>query len=183
MIDYKVIIDGLKKNDKQAQALMYKWLAPKLLGLCLRYFKNRSEAEDVMQDSLVKVFMKIDLYKFDGNFEAWAKRIAVNTALNHIKINKRLEFDRNLKIVENIEFKADEVSIVDEKDILACLDNLALGYRTIINLFLIENFSHKEIAEKLEISEGTSRSQLARAKQALAKLLKEKIKNKETKYA
>lgn len=158
-------------------------MAPKLLGICRRYIKDSSEAEDVMQDSLVKIFMKLHSFKFEGSFEGWAKRVTVNTALTRLKVSSRMQFNRDLKIVENIEFKQEEVTQVSEKDLLACLDNLPVGYRTIVNLFLIEDFSHKEIAEKLGISESTSRSQYSRARQALSELLKQRIKDQQSKYA
>lgn len=183
MIDLEEIIKRCKKNEPQAQAVLYNWLAPKLLGLCVRYFKDRGEAEDVMQDSLVKIFMNIGSYRFEGSFEGWCKRTAVNTALNRLKVNNRMQFDRNLKHLENIEMSEQTASLVDEKDILACLDKLPEGYRTILNLFLYEDFSHKEIAERLNISESTSRSQYTRAKQLLTKLVKENIKTREERLA
>jgi RNA polymerase sigma factor (sigma-70 family) len=183
LINYDDIINKCKKNDRQAQAELYNWLAPKLLGVCIRYLKDRSEAEDVMQDSIVKIFMNLNTFKFEGSFEGWARRIAVNTALSRIKIESRMQFNRDLKIVENIEFKEDEVARVDVKDLLACLDGMPVGYRTIINLYLIEDYSHKEVAEKLGISESTSRSQFSRARQNLAELLKQRLKDQDSKYA
>jgi RNA polymerase sigma factor (sigma-70 family) len=183
LIDYTDIINKCKKNNRQAQAQLYNSLAPKLLGICTRYIKERSEAEDVMQDSIVKIFLKLDSFKHQGSFEGWARRITVNTALSHLRADNKMQFNRDLKIIENIEFKSEEISLVDEKDLLVCLDSLPMGYRTIINLFLIEDYSHKEVAEKLGISESTSRSQLSRARQTLAELLKQRIKDQESKYA
>jgi RNA polymerase sigma-70 factor (ECF subfamily) len=183
LVDLEEIIKKCKKNDQQAQAALYNWLAPKLLGLCVRYFKDRSEAEDVMQDSLVKIFMNIDSYRFEGSFEGWCKRIAVNTTLNRLKVNNRMQFDRDLRHIENAELTEQVNSPVNEQDILLCLDRLPDGYRTILNLFLYEDFSHREIAERLKISESTSRSQYTRARQLLTKLVKERIKEREEKFA
>lgn len=174
MVDLETIIDRCRKKDKYAQAALYNWLSPKLLGLCVRYMQDRDEAEDVMQDAFVKIFTHLHSYKGTGSFEGWAKRIAANTALTALKKKNRIYFERNLTIVENIDFKEDEQQLVGLPEILACMDALPLGYRTIINLFLVEEFSHREIAEKLDIGESTSRSQYARARQALMKLLKEK---------
>ena len=174
MIDLETILERCKKNDTQAQLQLYNWLAPVLLGISLRYMQNRDEAEDVMQDAFVKIFTNIKAFKNEGSFEGWAKRIAVNTALTALKVKKRIYFERNLEIVETIEFDGEEQDLINLPEILACMAALPEGYRTIINLCLVEEFTHKEIAEKLGISESTSRSQLSRARQALLKLLKEK---------
>lgn len=173
MIDLETIADQCKKNNRAAQAALYNRLAPKLLGLCVRYLQDRSEAEDAMQDAFVKIFTSLSSYKGHGSFEGWAKRIAVNTALTALKKKKRMEFDRNLQLVEEIEMHEDDSQPLSMEFILKCLHQLPVGYRTIINLYLVEEFSHAEIAEKLSISESTSRSQFARARQALMKLLKE----------
>jgi len=168
------ILEQCRKNDKQAQFQLYSLLAPVLLGICLRYLQNRDEAEDAMQDTFVKIFTNLKSFKNEGSFEGWAKRIAVNTSLTALKKRNRIYFERNLEIVETIEFDAEEQERLTLKEILSCMSALSEGYRTIINLALIEEFPHKEIAEKLNITESTSRSQLARARQALIKLLKER---------
>ncbi len=181
MIDLKTIIEQCKKNDRQAQSVLYNYIAPKLLAVCLRYFIDRTEAEDVMQDSVVKIFINMDKFRFEGSFEGWCKRLTVNTALNRIKVNNRLLFDRNVQHIEMIEMETSDVTQLSEEEIIECLNQLPNGYRTIVNLFLFEDFTHKEIADKLEITESTSRSQYSRARQQLSVLLKEKIKTKETK--
>lgn len=153
---------------------MYGWLAPTLLGICMRYLQDRDEAEDVMQDSFVKIFTNLKSFKNEGSFEGWAKRIAVNTALTALRKRNKIYFERNLEIVETIEFETEEKEHMTLDQIMSCMNVLSDGYRTIINLALVEDFSHREIAERLNITESTSRSQLARARQALMKLLKEK---------
>jgi RNA polymerase sigma factor (sigma-70 family) len=181
--DLDLILDQCKQNNKNAQASLYNRLAPKLLGICVRYLQDRDEAEDVMQDSFVKIFTNIKSFKGEGSFEGWAKRIAVNTALTALKKKNKVRFERNLTIVENIDFTEEETRDITLPEILACIDVLPQGYRTIINLFMVEEYSHKEIADKLDIQESTSRSQCARARQALLKLIKEKITTEKLKNA
>jgi RNA polymerase sigma-70 factor (ECF subfamily) len=170
--DLPEILEKCKRNERAAQADLYTWLAPKLLGLCLRYLPDRDEAEDVMQDAFVKVFMNLDSYKGEGSFEGWAKRIAVNTALTALKKKNRIRFERDLTVINNADITEEEEQLVNTKQLMSCMGSLPDGYRTIINLFLVEEFSHKEIGEKLGISESTSRSQFSRARQALVKLVK-----------
>jgi RNA polymerase sigma factor (sigma-70 family) len=174
LTDLEKILEGCKKNDRSAQAGLYKLLAPKLLGLCIRYLQDRDEAEDAMQDAFVKIFTNIDSFKGHGSFEGWAKRIAVNTALNALKARNRITFERHAESIEDIGMPEEEPVAISSGDIMACMQALPVGYRTIINLFLVEEFSHKEIAEKLNITESTSRSQYSRARQVLMKLIKEK---------
>jgi RNA polymerase sigma factor (sigma-70 family) len=172
--DLEAIITGCKKNDRQSQSELYHWLAPKLMGVCVRYVQDRDEAEDVMQDSFIKIFTSLSSFRNEGSFEGWARRIAANTALSALRKKNQVIFERNLLIVETIDFQEDEKKLITLPEIMECLDELPVGYRTIINLFLLEEFSHREIAEKLNIQESTSRSQYTRARQALLKLLKEK---------
>ena len=174
MTDLEKILDGCKKNDRSAQAGLYKLLAPKLLGLCIRYLQDRDEAEDAMQDAFVRIFTNLSSFKGTGSFEGWAKRIAVNTALTALKTRNRLSFERHTDNLEDPGIPEEEPLALSSDDIMACMKALPVGYRTIINLFLVEEFSHKEIAEKLNITESTSRSQYSRARQALMKLIKEK---------
>jgi RNA polymerase sigma-70 factor (ECF subfamily) len=181
--DLENILEQCKKNDRQAQFQLYNWLSPVLLGICMRYMQDRDEAEDVMQDTFVKIFSNLNAFKYEGSFEGWAKRIAVNTALTALKIRKRIQFERTLEIVETVEFDREEKELMNMDEILSCIGHLSEGYRTIVNLYLIEEFSHKEIGEKLGIGESTSRSQYARARQALMKLLKEKVRSLNKKNA
>lgn len=174
MIDLEEILNQCNKNNAKAQARLYNWLAPKLLGLCVRYMQNRDEAEDVMQDAFVKLFSNLSNYKGQGSFEGWAKRIAANTALTALNKKNRIYFERNLLLVETIDLDEEDAEQIDLQTILDCLNELPPGYRTIINMYLLDGFSHKEIAEKLNIAESSSRSQFARARQSLMKLLKSK---------
>lgn len=181
MTDLEKILERCKEHDRSAQADLYGWLAPKLLGLCLRYMQDRAEAEDVMQDAFVKIFSNIKAFKGNGSFEGWAKRIAVNTALTALKRKNRMHFERHADTHEHIGIPDEEPVVLNANEIMSCMAALPTGYRTIVNLFLVEAFSHKEIAEKLNITESTSRSQYARARQLLMKLIKEKTENMLTK--
>jgi RNA polymerase sigma factor (sigma-70 family) len=174
--DLEKILHQCRRNNKQAQAELYNLLAPKLLGLCMRYLQDRDMAEDVLQDAFVKIFMNLGSYRGEGSFEGWAKRIAVNTALTALKAKNRIYFERDLTLVENIDFSEEDQVQLSVKEITACMNELSPGYRTILNLYLIEEFPHAEIAQKLGISESTSRSQYTRARQVMMKLLKGKIK-------
>ena len=154
--------------------MLYKEQAPKLFGLCMRYLQDRAEAEDALQESFIKIFTSLHTYKRAGSFEGWCKRIAINTALNLLKKKNTIRFERNLELIKNIEFSEEDTDEINIEEIMYCMKMLSDGYRTIINLYMVEEFSHKEIAEKLNISESTSRSQYTRARQALMKLLKDR---------
>jgi RNA polymerase sigma factor (sigma-70 family) len=183
LTDLEKILEGCKKNDRSAQAGLSKLLAPKLLGLCIRYLQNRDEAEDAMQDAFVKIFTNIASFKGSGSFEGWAKRVAVNTALTALKDRNKISFERHTDDLEQIGMDDEaEPLALSSKEILDCMKALPVGYRTIVNLFLVEEFSHKEIAEKLNITESTSRSQYSRARQTLMKLIKEKTEPMVTKH-
>lgn len=183
MTDLKEILNKCRDKDRQAQSVLYNAIAPKILGVCVRYIRERTVAEDVMQDSLVKIFMSLDKYRFEGSFDGWCRQIAVNTALTHLKKEKKLKFDYRDDLPdthENADTDADG-HVPEEQDILDCLQQMPPGYSAIVNLFLFENYSHREIAEKLGISESTSRSQYTRARRHLSALLNTKMKNTLTK--
>lgn len=172
MTDLETILKQCKKNNRYAQQALYDWLSPKLLGVSIRYMKDRDEAEDVMQDSFVKIFSNLSSFKGIGSFEGWARRIAANTALSAIRKKGNIYFERDLQVVSNISFEEEDERLIDTGTIMACIDQLSIGYRTIINLYLVEEFSHQEISEQLGITQSTSRSQYARARQSLLKILK-----------
>lgn len=176
MSELNNILEGCLKQDRASQARLYKLLAPRLLGLCRRYLPDHDEAEDALQDSFVKIFTSLRSYQGQGSFEGWARRIAVNTALTALRRKNRLVFERHTESVEEAgdDQEENDMGLLSTADIMSCMNALPLGYRTIINLFLVEEFSHREIAEKLHISESTSRSQYARARQSLMKLIRER---------
>ncbi len=169
------IIRGCLQNNPSMQKMLYDKYAAKLYGIALRYAHEQEEAKDILQDGFVKIFQNLSKYKGTGAFEGWLRRIIVNTAIEHYrKKNNTYEIqDTHEESVTDRDISAlDKMAAADILNMVKALPN---GYRTVFNLFAIEGYSHKEIAEMLNISEGTSKSQYARAKG----LLQEKIKNHE----
>lgn len=156
---------ALKQGDKKAQTHLYDHYSGLMLGICLRYMGDRMAAEDVMLRGFMKIFEKIDQFNFKGSFEGWIKRIMVNEALMRIRATKNHEV--NLEDVAASHFETKASSDLEEADLLKMIESLPLGYRTVFNLYAIEGYSHSEIAENLGISEGTSKSQLSRARAML----------------
>ncbi len=169
MIDEKLII-GCKKMHRDAQRQVYELLGPRLYRLCKRYLKKEEEIEEVLADAFFIIFTKIDQLKEIKAFEGWAKRITVNECLHQLKRNVNF----NLYLEDSIQHPAVEAfqeQALLEEDLLKLLALLPEGSRTIFNLFVIEGYGHKEIADMLKISEGTSKSQLNFAKTKLKELV------------
>ena len=155
------------KGDAKAQRVLFNRFAPKMLGVCLRYAKNKNQAEDVLQEGFIKVFFNIKKFK-GGSLEGWVRRIMVNISLDEIR--KNTKFKKNVSI-ENINEK-EKNHILEglmAQDILKIIKKMSSGYRVVFNLFAIEGYSHKEIAKKLGVSESTSKSQYSRARAFLKK--------------
>ena len=159
------LIIACKKKDVTAQGQLYKQYAKKLFSLCLKYSRNYAEAEDNLQDAFVVIFNKIEQYKNKGSFEGWLKRITINTALQcYRKTTVFSIVDDNAIKDETLEIDNDAV---DLDFLLKIIQELPDRYRLVFNLYVLDGFSHNEIAEMLKISTGTSKSNLARARQAL----------------
>jgi RNA polymerase sigma factor (sigma-70 family) len=160
------IIAGCIKGKRAAQENLYKKFSGTLFAICLRYSKNRMEAEDVLQEVFVKIYTHIHTYHFDGSFEGWLKRIAVNTSITYYRKSIRKQLEKDLD--EGISQMPDDAFSFDGdysmEDMLKCIEALPLGYRTVFNMYCIEGYKHKEIAELLKIDINTSKSQLSRAK-------------------
>lgn len=176
MMSEKEICQGCKRGIPSAQREFFDRYSPALMAVIYRYVGNDDDASDVLQESFIKIFSTIDTFKWKdvGSLQAWATRIAVNTALNYLRHNKRLRL--NTTPVDNLgespQFDtpdSQEVSNIDMDTLLNMIAELPDGYRTIFNLYCLDGYSHKEIAEQLGISEKTSSSQLARAKSILAR--------------
>ena len=178
------IIDRCKKNDSKAQEFLFNTYSKVLLGICCRYIKDRDDAEDVLQDSFIKIFLNINKFKNEGSFEGWMKRITVNSALHFIKEKQKIKFESadNLSVTEEDENEQEIEKDIKAEYILECLNELPTGYRTIFNLHLVEGFSHKEVAEKLGIKESTSRSQFTKARRFLIDLINKKEQIKQTQW-
>ncbi len=167
------IIAGCKKNKPKDQALLFEMFSDKMFGTCLYYSSNREDAEDLLHDGFLKIFENIKKYE-DGNLEAWMRRVFINLALMRYRRNK------HRREVEDVEALMDSVRSVPEdntlhaNELMAMISRLPTRYRLVFNLYAIEGFKHKEIAGMLDISEGTSKSNLSRARQILQQQLKSK---------
>lgn len=165
----KKCIDG----DQRAQRALFEKFAPKMLGVCLRYAKERAQAEDVLQDAFIKVFTKIGDYK-GGSLEGWIRRIMVNTSLDQIRKNHK--FQDNIDI-DKVDYKVVDNGFIIEglmaEDLMILINTMPDGYRTVFNMFAIEGYSHKEIAKELGVTENTSKSQYSRARAFLKTKLEE----------
>ena len=173
-MDEQELIQGCIAARPKAQKALFDIYAPKLYVVCLRYLKDQMRAQDVLQDTFVKIFANISNYKSEGAFEGWLKRIAVNTCLDQLRKDKKLLTDIS---IEDVSYQLATQSTSAEKlmadDLLKLVQALPDGYRTVFNLFAIEGFSHQEIAQQLGISESTSKTQYFRARA----YLKERIEN------
>ncbi len=169
----KALIEGCVKENKLCQKELFLRYAGKMLTVCRRYARHQLEAEDILQDAFIKVFDKIDQFKFNGSFEGWIRRIVVNTAL---KNHQKSSFQKEQIGLEDYEENSLEPSVyaqLHEEELLNLIASLPDGYRIVFNLYVMEGFSHKEIAETLKIQEATSRSQLLKAR----KMLQSKVVN------
>jgi RNA polymerase sigma-70 factor (ECF subfamily) len=168
------IIDGCIAGERRIQKLLYDRYSPTMLGICMRYSKSQDEAQDIMQDGFVKVFTNIDTFRKQGSFEGWIKRIMVNTALNHYHKNQKNMHQNIDDIREN---KILDDSVPEQKlpytqmEMLQAIRSLPEGYSIVFNLYVFEKFKHREIAEQLNISVNTSKSQLSKARIYLQKSL------------
>ena len=168
----EAILLGCLKNQANAQRELYSRYSPKMLAVCYRFAHNREDAEDMLQEGFIKVFSQIHTFQNKGAFEGWIRKIVVHTCINHLKKNKRFNDNISLLHAGNIQIKEEMIpSIVQAKQIVDCIRILPVGYRTVLNLYAIEGYSHREIATMLEIEESTSRSQYTRAKQMLEDIL------------
>ena len=168
-------IEGAKRGDRRSQKAIYDLLSAKMFAVCLRYMGDRDAAEDILQDGFVTLFSKLDSYSGEGSFEGWARKIFVNTALMNLRKKDVLKNTEDVDAAWNI--TSDDPSAIQKigyNDLLKMIASLPPGFRTVFNMYVIEGFSHKEIAEALGISETTSRSQLQRARVLLQSKIKER---------
>lgn len=178
-IEESDLIKGCINGDRRMQEELYNRFSPKMYAVCLRYASNADEAQDILQDGFIKVFKKLDSFRGEGSFEGWVRRIFVNTAIEYFRRKKYLQpvTEKEENIIEGKYVSAlDELA---EKDILELITQLSPGYRTVFNMYVVEGYSHREIGDILGISEGTSKSQLSRAKALLQDLVKKHIENKD----
>lgn len=165
------LLEGCRKGDRKAQESLYKTMASRMMGVCTRYAKDTFEAEDVLQMGFVKVFQKVSEFRGEGSFEGWIRRIMVNTAIESYRKNLRTLNVVDIDEVYDQPQSTFDMSGLELKDLLKLVQQLSNGYRLVFNMYVIEGYSHKEIATELGITEGASKSQLSRARA----ILKEKI--------
>lgn len=165
------LIKGCLENNRQMQQFLYKIYAPKMYGVCLRYAGNVEDANDLLQEGFIKVYINLSKFRSEGSFEGWIRKIFVNTSIEHFRRKTQLynitEAQENT--IEDADINA--LNKLAVKDIIQLINELSPGYKTVFNLYVVEGYSHKEIAAMLGITIGTSKSQLARAKSVLKKSL------------
>lgn len=183
-MEEKVLIEKCIDNNKTAQNEMFKKFGRKFLTVLIRYVGNRAEAEDLLIEGFMKIFNNLKTYRFGGNFEGWARRIMINTALNHLKSKKNFillfsdlsekgEFALNNSSEDLTDLEQKNYIDISPQHLLEIIQKLPTGQRIVFNLHVIENYTHKEIAEKLSISEGTLKSNYSRARVKLKNYLNE----------
>lgn len=166
------IVKGCKSGNRSSQETLYKYFSSKMFGVCLRYSRDRFEAEDILQLSFIKVFQSINEYTGAGSFEGWVRRITVNTAIEIYRKNKIMNNSVDISVIDFDSRAVSSSQNLDVKDMLRLIAQLPENYRLIFNMFAIEGYSHREISEKLGISETACRTQLHRARHILQDRIK-----------
>lgn len=175
------IITDCQKGDSQAQKLLYEQFAPRMFAICMRYCKNRMEAEDLLHEGFIKIFTKIGQFRNTGPFEGWMRRIMVNNILEYFRKNKNINHVDVKSIPPDLvedDHENQEESTPDINYIMQLVNELPERYRMVFNLYVVEGFSHEEIAKEMEISVGTSKSNLSRARQWIKDRISKKVTNK-----
>jgi RNA polymerase sigma-70 factor (ECF subfamily) len=166
-MDEQLIKECIKK-DIRAQKQLYEKYAPLMMSVCLRYVRDRDIAQNLLQDGFIKLFNKIHTYSGSGSFVGWMRKIFVNTALEYLRHNDVFKYSTDIDTAIDIEsMEESPIDKISADELMKCITELPTGFRTVFNMFAIEGYSHMEIAEKLGIHEGTSRSQYARARTQL----------------
>jgi RNA polymerase sigma-70 factor (ECF subfamily) len=176
------VIEGCLRNERRSQEELFRLYYGKLFPVCLRYTVDRDSAQEILQESFIKIFEKLGAFDYKGSFEGWLRRIVSNTAIDAIRKSKKDPFrtddDNDFKLgAEDPIIVKEEVDLSELKGEIAmeAIQKLSPAYRTVFNLYVLEDYSHKEIADLLGISEGTSKSNLAKAKMNLQRMLNEKF--------
>ena len=172
------LVKACLEQNPSAQKHLFEFYSKRMMGVCLRYANDYDEAQDVLQMGFIKVFEKLNTFNNEGSLEGWIRRIVVNTAIDCYRKNKGVHFvdDEDNYILDNNNAESEEViySKFGVEVIMDCIQELSPVYRTVFNLYVMEGYSHKEIADELNINEGTSKSNLAKAKRNLRQLLEQK---------
>ncbi len=174
--DYSSLVEGCKSGNRLSQKALYDALSRKMFAVCLRYMGDREAAEDVLQDGFVTLFSKLDSFSGAGSFEGWARKIFVNTALMSLRKKDVLRNTEEVDAASGVSSESPTaVQQISYRELMKLVSELPPGFRTVFNMYVIEGYSHKEIAEALGVSEVTSRSQLQRARTLLQDKIKEKF--------
>ena len=173
----ELMLAGCLTNNAASQEALYARFSPRMLGVCYRFAINREDAEDMLQEGFIKIFAQIHQFRNEGVLEGWIRRIVVHTCINVLKKNKKFSDSVDITFASGVGIKEESIhSIMQAKEVVECIRLLPIGYRTVLNLYAIEGYSHREIGEMLDIEESTSRSQYTRAKSMLeGVLVKKKI--------
>ncbi|MBP7556080.1 MAG: sigma-70 family RNA polymerase sigma factor [Chitinophagaceae bacterium] len=168
----EALLKGCMNNDQAAQRELYNRYSSKMLAVCYRYAHSREDAEDMLQEGFIKVFLQVHTFENRGAFEGWIRRIIVHTCINILKKNKKFNESVDIIHATSMQIREESVSaIIQAKQVVECIRLLPIGYRTVLNLYAVEGYSHREIAGMLDIEESTSRSQYTRAKAMLEDIL------------
>lgn len=174
--DWQYILESCKKGNAVAQRQLYERFKDKMFVLCLRYANSREDAEDLLQEGFVTVFKDLPQYKGIGNFEGWVRKVILNVALQHIRKQKHLFQTVELK---NLDVEEEHEELVFEehvaKNLIQLMQQLPPGFRAVLNLYVLEDYSHQQIAKELNISVGTSKSQLNRAKKLMKNMIEKSL--------
>lgn len=180
--ELKTIVEACLRGERRAQERLFQTYYGKMLAVCMRYISDRDSAQEILQVSFLKVFDKLEFFDFTGSLEGWIRRIVTNTAIDHLRKAKKDPFlsDQDNDFVTGSSdpmVESEQIALLDLKAQVAieAIGKLSPAYRAVFNLYVIEDHTHKEIAEILGISEGTSKSNLAKAKMNLQRLLKEQF--------
>ncbi|MEN9290788.1 MAG: hypothetical protein RLZZ357_631 [Bacteroidota bacterium] len=180
--ELKTIVEACLRGERRAQERLFQTYYGKMLAVCMRYLSDRDSAQEILQVSFLKVFDKLEFFDFTGSLEGWIRRIVTNTAIDHLRKAKKDPFlsDQDNDFVTGSSdpmVESEQIALLDLKAQVAieAIGKLSPAYRAVFNLYVIEEHTHKEIAEILGISEGTSKSNLAKAKMNLQRLLKEQF--------
>ena len=169
------ILKGCCDKDRSSQNELYRLYYPYGMSVCSRYVKGKSQATVVLNEGFFKLFKNIKKFDKDRPFKPWFRRILVNTCINHIKKNKKFLNETNMEAARNISTSEEVLSRIGYQELMAMVQSLSSAYRTVFNMYVIDGFKHREIAVKLGISEGTSKSNLTRARANLRKLITKKL--------
>ncbi|PKP20247.1 MAG: RNA polymerase subunit sigma-70 [Bacteroidetes bacterium HGW-Bacteroidetes-21] len=180
------LVKSCVKNDQKSQQIFYKMFYGKMMTVCMRYSRNREEAQDILHDGFIKVFSKLKGFENKGSLEGWVRRLIVNNAIDHVRSRKDFylqngedDFADHIADETNDMIETERLKQEKAEKVISLIQYLSPAYKTVFNMFVIENMSHQEIAEHLEISVGTSKSNLAKAKMKLKELFEQHFRNDE----